>query len=350
MSEQLPPPDPRAFAPAGKAVSTRLGGRKRVIYVGASLVAICAVSWIVSPGSKQHEEAYHSTPRASRSEYDPPKATQVAAAIPVQSAVVATQQTQQQPPPMRMVSGKAEEPGLASFSAGLAPIPDYMKPKAPEARDQSVGGIAYKATTFDGAKSFTIADQSLVLPPQPITCIMDTMVVTGASGVAPFQCHLEHDVLSPTGVVLMEAGTQVLGYYKSIVGQGENRVVAITAHARTPNGVVVPLGGPVADELGAAGVEGSVDNHWGARLGGALLLSLVDSGVSLGQSALSKDGSTSINLNSGSGGGVGSLSQQVLAQTINIPPTITLPQGTRVQLWVTKFIDFSGSYRLESRR
>ena len=178
---------------------------------------------------------------------------------------------------------------------------------------------------------------------------MDTMVITGASGEAPFQCHLEHDVLSPTSVVLMEAGTQVLGYYKSVVGQGQNRVVAITAHARTPNGVVVPLGGPVADELGAAGVEGSVDNHWGARLGGALLLALVDNAVSLGQSALSKDGSTSINLNAG-GGGVGSLSQQLLSQTINIPPTITVPQGTRVQLWVTRFIDFSGSYRLESRR
>ena len=113
--------------------------------------------------------------------------------------------------------------------------------------------------------------------------------------------------------------------------------------------MVVPLGGPVADELGAAGVEGSVDNHWGARLGGALLLALVDNAVSLGQSALSKDGSTSINLNAG-GGGIGSLSQQLLSQTINIPPTITVPQGTRVQLWVTRFIDFSGSYRLESRR
>ena len=348
MSGQPPPPDPRAFAPTGKPASVRAGGYRRMLYIGAPLMATCAAVWIASPGSKPHEEVYHSAPRASRSEYDPPKATQVAAGSPLQSAVV-TQQTQQQPPPMRLLSGREEEPRLASFSTGLAPIPDYMKPKVAEGRDQSAGGITYKSTSFDGAKSFTIADQSLVLPPQPITCIMDTMVITGASGEAPFECHLEHDVLSPTNVVLMEAGTQVLGYYKSIVGQGQNRIVAITAHARTPNGVVVPLGGPVADELGAAGVEGSVDNHWGARLGGALLLALIDNGVSLGQSALSKEGSTSINLNSG-GGGVGSLSQQLLSQTINIPPTITVPQGTRVQLWVTKFIDFSGSYRLESRR
>ena len=63
MSEQLPPPDPRAFASSGKVASARLGGRKRVIYVGASLAAICAVTWIISPGSKPHEEEYH-LPRA----------------------------------------------------------------------------------------------------------------------------------------------------------------------------------------------------------------------------------------------------------------------------------------------
>ena len=308
-------------------------------------MAICAVTWIMSPGSKPHEEEYHSTPRASRSSMIRPRRHRCAAATP---RSVDRRDDAAGPTCRRSYDGcsaRRKSPRLASFSTGVAPIPDYMKPKRPRSRDQSVNGIAYKATTFDGAKSFTIADQSLVLPPQPITCIMDTMVVTGASGEAPFQCHLEHDVLSPTSVVLMEAGTQVLGYYKSIVTQGENRVVAITAHARTPNGVVVPLGGPVADELGAAGVEGSVDNHWGARLGGALLLSLVDSGVSLGQSALSKDGSTSINLNSGSGGGVGiAVTAGAGADHQHPPDDHTAPGHTRA-LWVTKFIDFSGSYR-----
>ena len=136
MSEQPPPPDPRAFAPTGKPASVRAGGYRRMLYIGAPLMATCAAVWIASPGSKPHEEVYHSAPHASRSEYDPPKATQVAAGTPLQSAVV-TQQPQQQPPPMRLLSGKEEEPRLASFSTGLAPIPDYMKPKIAEGRDQS---------------------------------------------------------------------------------------------------------------------------------------------------------------------------------------------------------------------
>ena len=326
--------------------------RRRMLYLGGALVALCASVWLFSPSSKPREEAYRSTPRATKSDYDPPRATPVATSEPLPRLSPTAQQQpqpaqqQQQPPPLNPGTPPSE-PKMASFSA-VAPIPEYMKPKvAAPAPDR--GGIVYKASKIEGSKAFTIADQSLMMLPQPIACIMDTMVITGSSGEAPFQCHLEHDVLSPTSVVLMEAGTQVLGYYKSMVSQGDKRVVAVTAHATTPNGVVVPLGGPVADDLGAAGVPGSVDNHWGERFGGALLLSLFENAVALGQSALSKDGSTSINLSAGSGG-IGSLSQQLLSSTINIPPTITVPQGTRVRLWTTRFIDFSDSYRLETRR
>ena len=70
------------------------------------------------------------------------------------------------------------------------------------------------------------------------------MIVTGQSDESPFQCHLDRDVLSPTNVTLMEAGTQVIGSYKSVAGDGQDRVVAVTASAVTPNGVVVQLGGP----------------------------------------------------------------------------------------------------------
>jgi type IV secretion system protein VirB10 len=96
----------------------------------------------------------------------------------------------------------------------------------------------------------------------------------------------------------------------------------------------VQLGGPLADRLGAAGVPGPVNNHWWQRIGSAVVLSLVDNGFDLAQAALSKGGSTYLNFN----------------KTINIPPTISVNQGTRVALWVTKFIDFSDAYRLEPRR
>lgn len=351
MSEKLPS-DPRAFAPAGDKAAKRVNWRTVIIF-GGGLSAIVATVWITSPSEKARDTSYRLAPRATTAEYDPPKVIPAATSpLPPLHNTGAQSQMQQRSEPQqelpRMERPVAPpEPKLVSVSSSVgAQLPEYLKPKQPPQPPEPTG-IVYKKPVLDGAKAFTIADQSLVLPPQPIQCVMDTLIVTGSSGEAPFQCHLEHDVLSPTSVVLMEAGTQVLGYYKSVVGQGQKRVVAVTAHARTPYGVVVPLGGPVADQLGAAGVEGSVDNHWGEKFGGALLLSLIDNAVSLGQSALSKEGSTSVNV---SGGGIGSLAQQMLANNINIPPTITVPQGTRVQLWTTKFIDFSDSYRLEKQR
>ena len=208
------------------------------------------------------------------------------------------------------------------------------------------GGIQFKPASFEGTKSFTIAHRDYMLMRwSTIICVMDTEIITGASGAAPFRCHVKNAVLSPTGVTLLEAGTIVGGTYTSLVGEGQNRIVAVSAEAQSPNGVIADIGGPIADQLGAAGVEGSVDEHWWQRIGGAMLLSLVDNGFGLAQAALSKGGNTNLNFNTG--GGVGTISQQLLSKTINIPPTITLNQGTEIALWVTKYVDFSPSYRLE---
>ncbi|HET7881602.1 MAG TPA: TrbI/VirB10 family protein, partial [Acetobacteraceae bacterium] len=263
----------------------------------------------------------------------------VAAQAPMQPSSLSPAQAQSQ-----ANAGKKEEHRPVVVTYGGSALPAYMKPAA----EPSHGGITYKAAAFEGSKAVTIPDRNLVLMPGPLTCIMDTMIVTGQSEEAPFQCHLDRDVLSPTNVTLMEAGTQVIGSYKSVTGDGQDRVIAVTASAVTPNGVAVQLGGPLADQLGAAGVPGSVDNHWWQRIGAAVVLSLVDNGFGLAQAALSKGGSTYLNFNTGDG--VGTLGQQLRAKTVNIPPTISVNQGARVALWVTRFIDFSDAYRLEPRR
>ena len=288
--QQQQTPDPRALAPSGRPPWYRTGRYRRTLIVGGALAALLITTMVIMPAEKERQEPYHQQPIASRAQYEPPRSVPVSLSQPMTLPPPPVVQLPQ--PAQLTVTGaaKKDEPRLASISAGVAPLPDYMKPKeAQKPEATAMNGIAYKASTLEGARSFTIADQSLILPPQPITCIMDTMIVTGSSGEAPFQCHLENDVLSPKSITLMEAGTVVFGHYQSLVSEGQDRVIAVTAHARTPNGVVVPLGGPIADELGAAGVEGSVDNHWRQRLGGALLLSLLDSAGSLGQAALSKD-------------------------------------------------------------
>ncbi len=265
------------------------------------------------------------------------------------------------PPPVKPV--EAQQPAVehrpAVYAFAVAPMPDYMKHSVEKAQQQATdaakpaqSGIDFKPAKFEGTKSFTIAHPALMLDKwTTIPCILDTAVVTGASGITPFKCHTEVATESSAGVTLLDPNTVVGGYYQSVVGEGQNRVVMVTADATTPNHVRVKLGGPVADTLGSAGVPGSVDNHWGARIGGALLLTAADSVMQLAQSEIQKNSqNTNINIGGGgSGGGLSNLANQLLAKTINIPPTISLPQGSRVMLWVTTDIDFSDSYVLDTK-
>jgi type IV secretion system protein VirB10 len=308
---------------------------------------------------------------------DPPKAPASAAMVPttyepVKIEAPAIVQASLKPPPVTQpvvpavtAPAAAEAPSIAkieatSFRRAGGQLPAYMQPKAPSATasvaaDPSLSGIAYKGDSFDGTSAFMLKNHALVLPQfTTIPCILETGVITGVSGVNPFRCRLPEDVKSPDGVVLMEQGTIVGGTYQSLVGEGQTRIVAVTANARTPNHIVVPLGGPVADPIGAAGVEGTVDNHWWQRIGQALLLSILDAGTRLGSSALqnsSGNGNSNINIGGSLGGGPFSqVTQSILERQMSIAPTITLKQGTLVNLWTTRFVDFSKVYALETAR
>jgi type IV secretion system protein VirB10 len=160
-------------------------------------------------------------------------------------------------------------------------------------------------------------------------------------------CHLDAPVLSPGNVVLMEKGTQIIGSYSADVKQGQYRMNAVTATAYTPTGVPVPLGGPMSDGLGVTGLEADmVDPHLKERFGGAVMLSFAEGAMSILQAAVSKGGNSYLSFSSG---GVGSLAQEVLRSTIDIPPTITKNQGDAVSLWVLTPIDFSAAYKLRNR-
>jgi type IV secretion system protein VirB10 len=205
--------------------------------------------------------------------------------------------------------------------------------------------VVYKSADIVGAKAGPALDRDLLLMPGIIQCILDTGINSTFPG--PLMCHLDAPVISAGNVVLMEKGTQIIGSYSADVKQGQYRMLAVTATAYTPNGVPVPLGGPFADGLGVTGLEAdNVNNHVLQRFGGAVMLSLAEGAMGIAQAAVSKGGNSYVSFSSG---GVGSLAQEILQNTINIPPTITKNQGDEVSLWVLTPIDFSSSYKLRNR-
>lgn len=238
------------------------------------------------------------------------------------------------PRPPRMLSYATTEPGQERPAAGGG------QPEHPQGTQ-----VVYKGAEIVGAKAGAALDRDLLLMPGIVRCILDTGLNSTLPG--PLMCHLDAPVISAGNVVLMEKGTQIIGSYSADVRQGQYRMNAVTATAYTPNGIPVPLGGPFADGLGVTGLEADmVDNHVMQRFGGAVLLALSEGAMSIAQSAVSKGGNSYVSFSSG---GVGSLAQEVLRNTIDIPPTITKNQGDEISLWILTPIDFSAAYKLRNR-
>ena len=224
------------------------------------------------------------------------------------------------------------------------PKPEAAAPGPREGGDPPQTGLAFKAASLPGVKASPAIDDTYQLMPGLLPCVLDTAIESDLPG--PLLCHLPGPVYSPKGVLLMEAGTQVIGRYERMGRNGESRLLAVSTYAHTPNGIWVPLAGnPMADDLGRSGFAGGVDNHYLERFGGAVILSLTESGLGILQAAVSKGGNTYISTDSAN-----NLAEQILQSQINIAPTFSKHQGETIAIWLTTPIDFSDSYRIRQVR
>lgn len=146
-------------------------------------------------------------------------------------------------------------------------------------------------------------------------------------------------------VILLDQGTKATGVIAETPVAGETRVFVTWYRLETPDGVIIEVDSPATDANGAGGIAGAVNNHFWLRWGGGLTLSLVSD---LGQAAINKasgSGST-VNLNT-TGGTEQTMIQQMLNQTVAIPPTITANKAERVSIFVARDLDFSNVYELK---
>jgi len=173
--------------------------------------------------------------------------------------------------------------------------------------------------------------------------------------------------------ILIPSGSRLVGEYKSGIAQGQTRVFIVWTRLLRSDGVSVQLASIGTDSLGRAGSSGIVDNHYLERYGSAVLLSLVG-GVSqfiagLGQSNQSHQGRTITVTDPVTGqtttttvqpdGMLGNarqigaqqvsqtltnLANEALKNSLQIPPTIHINQGTPITVFVRRDLDFSLFY------
>lgn len=166
------------------------------------------------------------------------------------------------------------------------------------------------------------------------------MVTNYASDV---RCLISRDVYSADGsVLLMGKGSKVRGERKVSIKPGDAKVFVAWGSVETTDGVYIRLDSLGADQLGAAGLDAWIDNHYKERFGGAVMLSALDDVFeSLANSTQKDTGRITFENSNDNAQDMASIA---LENTINIGPTGYVEQARETNIIVARDIDFRSIY------
>lgn len=242
--------------------------------------------------------------------------------------------------PSTPTTGSASvNPILASPSANISGNPQG-----------AMGGLL-SPTSTPKALAMRTFDPNLTIPKgDAINCAMTTRVVTEISGFT--SCVVSENIYSANGkVLLIERMSEIQGEYTAVGQPGQRRVYVLWSRVRKAGGITIDIASPSTDALGAAGIDGIVDNRWFERIGSAYMLSIFKD--FLAASAASTAGGTAA-ANTPTGSVLyqnsistsTSLAEKVLSQSMNIKPVVYAHQGERISIYVARDLDFSGIYQV----
>ena len=178
-------------------------------------------------------------------------------------------------------------------------------------------------------RSMTVAQGTL------IQAVLETGFDSTQPGFA--RAVVSRDVRSFDGSnVLIPRGSKLIGEYRSDVAQGQKRAVIIWTRLIRPDGMTITMDSPAVDTLGRGGVAASVNTHFFARLGDALLQSTVGIGSALVQRRVA--GPVVV-----LSGNATTTTGQQLVPANNYVPTLTVPAGKSISVFVAHDLDFSAA-------
>lgn len=246
-------------------------------------------------------------------------------------------------------AGSSSVPGAGPEGAGGGGSTAALAP------DNSPLAARLKPTVLDGERASVMQDPDMVITEGTIIpCTLQTAIDSELPSLVT--CVVPIDIRGATGnVVLLDAGTKIVGQIERGLLQGQNRVFVDWTRAETPDHVIVTLDSPGTDALGRGGLPGAINNHFWDRFGGALMLTLVQGALDAATIEAAGNGSSGNSTSNQAALGFvyaaqsngQSVANTALENTINIPPTLTKNQGETVALIVAHDLDFSNVYSLQ---
>jgi type IV secretion system protein VirB10 len=230
-------------------------------------------------------------------------------------------------------SAQALDPGM--LAGGRSRVGDD-----PPGSSDALGALLRPTVTPAVAASVLPTRRFLLAKGAFIDCTLETAIDSTLPGMTT--CITATDTFSADGsVVLLERGTKLVGETRGQVQQGMARIFVLWTEARTPTGVVVPLSSPGTDELGRSGLPGEVNRHFWDRFGAAILLTVINGAVQGAVNRQNSSGSVVVSPSTST-----DVMAEILRGTLNIPPTVTVAQGDRIQVFVARDVDFRPVYAL----
>lgn len=185
------------------------------------------------------------------------------------------------------------------------------------------------------ARATRLANSSDTVPQGAVVAaVLETAINSDLPGYV--RAVVSRDVAGFDGrKILIPRGSRLIGQYRSGLAAGQSRAFVVWQRLIRPDGVSVQLGSPATDTLGRAGLSGKVDSHFLQRFGSAMLLSVIDAGLG----RLQNRGNDIIVR---SADDARSVASTALERDINIPPTVKIPQGTPIRIFIARDLDFAG--------
>jgi type IV secretion system protein VirB10 len=184
-----------------------------------------------------------------------------------------------------------------------------------------------------------------------IRCVMETRIVTDVAGFT--SCVVTEPVYSVNGRrLLLAKGSKISGRYASDNINGP-RVAVVWDRITTPDGIDINMASPGVDNLGGAGHPGDYDAHWASRVSSALLISLISDAFKYAGAKHGPVSTTVTNAGneviepyeSNTARALERLANQAVDRSLDRPATVTINQGTVVNVYVAKDVDFSSVLR-----
>jgi type IV secretion system protein VirB10 len=227
-------------------------------------------------------------------------------------------------------------------SAGGSAVAVAAAPQASAADLKASADERFAARVAEGgvdvAQASHIGDTRLMISQGTvIPAVLETGINSDVPGFV--RAVVSRDVRGFDGsTVLVPRGSKLIGQYRSGVATGQSRAFVVWSRLLTPQGVSIDIGSPAVDAQGQGGVSGETNSHFLKRFGAAILMSVLNAGLSAAVNATNPS-RTSIQI--GSPQQATSVAGQALQRDLDTPTTITVPAGTPIRAFVARDLDFS---------